>query len=40
LQLAKENNLKVVAFSVIITEKRGFPSRLGAHIAISTFKLL
>mmetsp|Transcript_19345 Transcript_19345/g.28834 ORF Transcript_19345/g.28834 Transcript_19345/m.28834 type:complete len:617 (+) Transcript_19345:42-1892(+) len=38
LQLLKENHLKTIAFCVINSEKRGYPRKEGAHIAIRTVR--
>jgi len=38
LQLLKENNLKTIAYCVVNSEKRGYPSEGGAHIAIRTVR--
>ncbi len=36
-EVAKENDVHEIAFSVIHTEKKGFPADLAAHICIRTF---
>ena len=38
LQIAKESRLKTVAFSVINSDKRGYPRDEGAHIALRTIR--
>ena len=35
-EVAKENDVHEIAFSVIHTEKKGFPADLAAHICIRT----
>mmetsp|Transcript_16212 Transcript_16212/g.18045 ORF Transcript_16212/g.18045 Transcript_16212/m.18045 type:complete len:634 (-) Transcript_16212:80-1981(-) len=38
MQLLKEHNLSTMAFSVINSEKRGYPPSSGAHVAIRTVR--
>ena len=36
-EVAKENDVHEIAFSVIHTEKKGFPADLASHICIRAF---